>query len=117
MAAWTASSLFPRSLIRNAVSQAMHPNPTRQALTSAIVPAATNGAGPAVRSNNVVPAATHPVDNVTPASTNTPSFLNGQNQSSNPQQDLLSMLQDLIGGQKQDPDLVHAQTVLAQQQA
>lgn len=27
------------------------------------------------------------------------------------------MLQDLIGGQKQDPDLVHAQTVLAQQQA
>ena len=27
------------------------------------------------------------------------------------------MLQDLIGGQKQDPDLVKAQTVLAQQQA
>lgn len=130
MAAWTASSLFPQSLIRNTVNQAMTPaqklaasgGVTRQALTQAIVPAATSG-GATVRRDNVVPGATNPAStNVTPASTNnsgnTPNFLqSGQNQSSNPQQDLLSLLQDLIGGQKQDPELVKAQTVLAQQQA
>ena len=122
---WTASTLLPKTMIRNAVNQAMTPEQklaasggvTRQALTNAIVPAATNGTGANVRRDNVVPGTTHPVDNVTPAPTNAPSFLNGQNQSTNPQQDLLSMLQDLIGGQKQDPDLVKPQTVLAQQQA
>lgn len=112
MAAWTASTLLPKSLIRNAVNQAV--NPTRQALSNIVVPASTNNAAPTVRKDNVVPATTHPTDK---PSTNTPSFLDGQNQSANPQQDLLSMLQDIIGGQKQDPDLVKAQTVLAQQQA
>lgn len=118
---WTASSLLPKTLIRNTVNQAMTPaqklaasgGVTRQAMMNSIIPAATNGVNANVRHGNVVPAATHPVE-TTP---NAPSFLDGQNQSTNPQQDLLSMLQDLIGGQKQDPDLVHAQTVLAQQQA
>lgn len=127
MAAWTASSIFPQAFLRDRLNQALTPEQklalsggvTRQALTA---PSSTGSGGATSRRDSVAPTSTGsglvaPVAPVAP--TNAPEFLtSGQNQSTPLQsQDILSMLTDLIGGQKQDPDLVKAQTVLAQQQA
>jgi hypothetical protein len=128
MPGWTANSLLPATLL-NKVNGPMTPEQklrlsggvTRQALTNAIVPAATNP-GTVAASNNktIVPAATsggNSATSVVPATTNTPSFLQGGNQSTNPTADIIDLLTELLGGQKQDPELVKAQTILAQQQA
>jgi hypothetical protein len=129
MAGWSAATLIPQSFIASKIREATNPQDLiiRRALTQSIVspstPAATNPKTPATPATpaitNVVPKSTsggNSATSVTPTD-NKPDFLNGQNQSANPQQDFLDMLQQALGGQKQDPELVKAQTVLAQQQA
>lgn len=135
MAAWTAGSIFPQAFLRDRLNQLQNPTGvpltpeqklklsggvTRQALTA---PVSTGNGGSISRRDSTAPASTGsgltaPVATSTTPS-NAPEFLtSGQNQTTPLQsQDILSMLQDLIGGQRQDPDLVKAQTVLAQQQA
>lgn len=150
MAGWTAASLFPQSLLRNALNP---PAPTggpltpeqraeklrlsggvtRQALTTntpastTVTPSATGpgAAGAAGGAGTVItPAATSGANAatsvVTPAPTSVmPPFLQGGNQQLPSQgTDALAQLIEALGlGQKQDPELVKAQTVLAQQQA
>lgn len=137
--AWTAASIFPTTFLRDQVAAAQNPaltpeqklrlsgGVTRQALTQAIAPptapASTGAGGAGTRRDTQTVASTGSglvAPTPAPATTgNTPDFLtSGQNQTTPLQsQDLLSMLTDLISGQRQDPDLVKAQTVLAQQQA
>lgn len=140
--AWTATSIFPQAFVRDQVQAALTPEQklalsggvTRQALSEAISPATapvstgTGGAGvrrdsrtvASTGSGLVAPTPT-PTTPAPASSSNLPPFLQtGQNQTTPLQaQDLLGMLTDLIAGsgQKQDPELVKAQTVLAQQQA
>lgn len=127
MAGWSAATLVPQTLIASKIKQMTNPQDMiiRRALTQSIVsppstPAATNPKAPAASAiTNVVPQSTSGGNSATAVapSDNKPDFLNGQNQSANPQQDFLDMLQQALGGQKQDPELVKAQTILAQQQA
>lgn len=131
MAAWTASSIFPKAFLKSALTPeqklVLSGGVTSQSLPeqnlAPTVPASTGSGGATLRRDSTAPASTGsglvaPV--ATPVSQgNMPEFLtSGQNQMTPLQsQDILSMLQDLIGGQRQNPDLVRAQTVLAQQQA
>lgn len=135
--AWTAGSIFSTSFLRDRLATLQNPPPgtvltpeqklrlsggvTRRALTEAIAPASTGSGGASARLDTVAPVSTGSglVAPVSTTQSNMPDFLtSGQNQTTPLQaQDLLSMLTDLISGQRQDPDLVKAQTVLAQQQA
>lgn len=135
--AWTAASIFPASFLRDRLAATQVPAPgtaltpeqklrlsggvTRRALNEAVTsPASTGTGGAATRRDTQTVASTGSgLTAPTPVSTNQPEFLtSGQNQTTPLQsQDILSVLQDLISGQRQDPDLVKAQTVLAQQQA
>lgn len=139
MAGWTASSIFMTPNMINILKGDAPKGPltpeqklqlsggvTRQALSKAVVPASTGNTGAAPPVTNVVPQSTSggnsatatPAPTSTPASNLPPFLQGGQNQSANPTQDLMSLLSDLIGGkQQQDPNLIKAQTVLAQQQA
>lgn len=131
MAAWTASSIFPKAFLKNALTpeqkMALSGGVTSQALPeqnlAPTIPASTGIGGATPRRDSTAPASTGsglvaPV--ATPVSQgNMPEFLTSDQNQMTPlqSQDILSMLQDLIGGQRQNPDLVRAQTVLAQQQA
>lgn len=135
--AWTAASIFPASFLRDRLAATQVPAPgtvltpeqklrlsggvTRQALTEAIAPVSTGSGGAGTRRDTQTVTSTGS-GLVAPApapQSNMPDFLTtGQNQTTPLQgQDILSLLTDLISGQRQDPDLVKAQTVLAQQQA
>lgn len=144
MAGWTAGSIFLTPNMLNILKGASTPVPgtltpeqklklsggvTRQALTAQepitkVTPGATNNVDVTVRNKNVVPAATNPSTTAPAATTpssNLPPFLQGnQNQSTGGIPDLMSLLSDILGGNKApaaDPKLVEAQTALAQQQA
>lgn len=144
MAGWTAASLFPQSLIRDAVN----PKPTgpltpeqklklsggvtRKAFNSpaptpgVVIPGSTGpGTGSTGAGTVIIPAATSGANSATsvvPSTTNStvPPFLQGGANQQLPSQgmDAIAQLMEALGlGQKQDPKLVEAQTVLAQQQA
>lgn len=135
MAGWTAASLIPSSLIRDAVNPKMTPaqklklsgGATRQALTtpsSVVTPGSTvpgMAAADAGAGSVITPGATSGANSATsviPPATNAPPFLQGGAQVPSEGADALTQLLEAIGmGQKQDPNLVNAQTVLAQQQA